>query len=231
MGEPRRGWWRRSVGGSDAPGPAFGSSGSGGGIEDGIEGGIEDGIAPFAAGLRDAAASRGWPVQEQDASLSAVLEQAPLRLTREYLAAPVTRGYAGSWELVAFDVVYRMPKGQLTAPLYAVTAVPVPIPLPALRVSPRRFLTRGGTGLLVLPTGDDAFEARWRVLVETDTPQVRGVVTEPLRAALLAGPDIDELWTAGGHLAASRADGHHDQLLTEHSALLTAAMAGLQRSL
>ena len=230
MDEPRRGWWRRSGGGSDGPGPAPGSSGIGAGTG-GIGDGTGDGTAPFAAGLRAAAASRGWPVQEQDASLAAVLEQAPLRLTREYLAAPVTRGYAGSWELVAFDVVYRMPKGQVTAPLYAVTAVPVPIPLPALRVSPRRFLTRGGTGLLVLATGDDAFEARWRVLAEADTPQVRGVVTEALRAALLAGPDIDELWTAGGHLAASRADGHHDRLVTEHSALLTAAMAGLQRSL
>lgn len=183
------------------------------------------------SGLRDAAERRGWAVHEEDASLGAVLLEAPLRLTPEHRAAPVARGQVQSWELVAFDVVYLMPKGYYSRTLYAVTAVPVPIPLPVLRLAPRRFLTHGAAGLLLLPTGDDVFDTRWQVLADQDTPEVRGIVGEQLRAGLLDGPDLDEMWTAAGHLAISRVDGHDDGLLDEHSGLLSAAMAGLQRAL
>lgn len=201
---PRRGWWRRlTEGPADLPG----------------------------GGLSDAAALRGWPVQDQDDTLAPVLAQSPMRLTPEHLAAPVTRGRAGTWDLLAFDVRYRMPRGELSAAQYAVTAVPVPLPLPALQVAPRRFLTHGGAGLLVLPTGDDAFDARWRVLVGEDTAEIRGLVGPQLRAVLLAGPDLDELWTAGGQLAASRAGSHHDAVLTQHGEQLTAALAGLRQAL
>lgn len=186
---------------------------------------------PTGGGLADAATLRGWPLQEQDESLAPVLAQSPMRLTPEHLAAPVLRGRAGTWDLLAFDVRYRMPRGDLSAAQYAVTAVPVPLPLPALRVAPARFLTHGGAGLLVLATGDESFDARWRVLVGEDTPELRGLVGPQLRAALLAGPDLDELWTAGGQLAASRAGGHHDAVLTQHVDQLTAALAGLQQAL
>jgi len=180
--------------------------------------------------LRAAAERRGWPVHDEDASLRVVLTEAPLRLSAEHRAAPVTRGRVQNWELVAFDVVYLMPNGHHSRPLYAVTAVPVPIPLPVVRVAPRRFLTHGGAGLLLLPSGDEAFDSRWRVLASQDTPEVRGLVGEQLRAALLDGPDLDELWTAAGHLAVSRVDGQHDGLIDEHSSVLSAAMAGLQRA-
>lgn len=206
----RRSWWHKLTAGSPPNSP-----------------GTE--LAP--SGLRVAAERRGWPVHDEDASLGAVLAAAPLRLTPEHRAVSVTRGRVQNWELVAFDVGYLMPSGYLSQPLYAVTAVPVPIPLPVVRVAPRRFLTHGAAGLLVLPSGDAAFDARWRVLASQDTPEVRGLVAEQLRAALLGGPDLDELWTAAGHLSVSRADGHHDGLLEEHSALLAAAMAGLQAAL
>jgi len=208
---PRRSWWRRMTEGSDP--------------EELAAAGLS------VSGLRAAAERRDWPVHDEDASLGAVLAEAPLRLTAEHRAAPVTRGWMQNWEIVAFDVVYLMPKGYLSQPLYAVTAVPVPIPLPVVRVAPRRFLTHGAAGLLVLPSGDDAFDARWQILASQDTPEMRGMAGEQLRAALLDGPDLDELWTAAGHLAISRVDGHHDGLLDEHSALLSAAMAGLQRAL
>ncbi len=207
----RRGWWQRMT---EGPGPQ------------------ELAAAGLAAsGLAAAAERRGWPVVDEDTSLGAVLAEAPLRLTAEHRAAPVSRGRVQNWELVAFDVVYLMPKGYHSRPLFAVTAVPVPIPLPVIRVAPRRFLSPGVAGLLVLPSGDDAFDARWQLLASQDTPEVRGLVGAQLRAALLDGPDLDELWTAAGHLAVSRVDGHHDGLLEEHSALLSAAMAGLQRAL
>lgn len=208
---PRRSWWRRMT---EGPGP-----------EELAAAGLS------VSGLRAAAGRRGWPVHDEDASLGAVLAEAPLRLSAEHRAAPVARGRVQNWELVAFDVVYLMPKGHHSRPLYAVTAVPVPIPLPVVRVAPRRFMTHGAGGLLVLPTGEEGFDARWQVLASQDTPEARGLAGEQLRAALLPGPDLDELWTAAGHLAVSRVDGHHDGLLDEHSALLSAAMAGLQRAL
>ncbi len=207
----RRSWWRRMT---EGPGP---------------EELAAAGLSP--SGLTDAAARRGWPVHDEDASLATVLAEAPLRLTTEHRAAPVARGNVQNWELLAFDVVYLMPNGEYTRPLYAVTAVPVPIPLPVVRATPRRFMTHGGSGLLLLPSGDEEFDARWRVLTSQDTPEIRGLVGELLRAVLLDGPDLDELWTAAGHLAVSRAEGHHDALLEQHSALLSAAMAGLQRAL
>jgi hypothetical protein len=192
--------------------------------------GLATGGLPVS-GLTSAAERRGWQVSAEDTSLGAVLADAPLRLTAEHRAAPVARGRVQNWEVVAFDVTYLMPRGNLSHPLYAVTAVPVPIPLPVLRVTPRRFLAHGTAGLLVLPSGDDAFDARWQVLASQDTPEVRGLVGQQLRAALLAGPDLDELWTAAGHLAVSRVDGHHGALLDDHVAALTAALAGLQRAI
>lgn len=206
----RRGWWRRLT---EGPDPAE------------LE---ARGIS--LSGLRAAAEQRGWPVADEDASLGPLLAEAPLRLTPEHRAGTVARGRVGSWDLLAFEVVYLMPRGDLTAPLFAMTAVPVPIPLPRMRVAPSRFLTHGAGGLLVLPTGDDTFDARWRVLVAEDTPEVRGLVDAPLRAALLDTPDLDEVWTAAGHLAISRVDGHHDGLIELHSGVLAAAMAGLQRA-
>ncbi|MBA2552550.1 MAG: hypothetical protein H0V10_02400 [Geodermatophilaceae bacterium] len=187
-------------------------------------------VGSVTSHLRAAAERRGWPVSDEDASLGAVLTEAPLRLTAEHRAAPVTRGRVQNWELVAFDVVYLMPNANHSRPLYAVTAVPVPIPLPVVRVAPRRFLTHGGAGLLLLTSGDEAFDSRWRVLASQDTPEVRALVGEQLRAVLLDGPDLDEMWTAAGHLAVSRVDGQHDGLIDEHSTLLSAAMAGLQRA-
>lgn len=207
----RRPWWQRVLGG---PGPGD--------------------LRPPAAvtgALAAGAERRGWALLEEDPALAGLLAGAPLRLTAEHRAAPVVRGRAGTWDVVACEVRYLMPRGDLSYPQYAVTALPVPLPLPVLRIAPRRFLSHGGAGLLVVPTGDEEFDGRWRVLAGQDTPEVRGLVGAELQAALLAGPDVDELWTADGHLAVSRAGGYHDALLDEHTALLKAAMNGLQRAL
>lgn len=206
----RRSWWQRLGAGPPSTDPAAG---------------------PQWSGLADAAERRGWPLQDQDPTLAPLLAGAPLRLTAEHRAAPVLRGRVGTWDLLACDVRYVMPRGELSPAQYAVTALPVPIPLPVLRISPRRFLSHGTAGLLLVPTGEADFDARWRVLAEQDTPEVRGLIGPDLQAALLDGPDVDELWTAAGHLAASRADGHHEVLLDLHASLLTAAMTGLQRAL
>lgn len=205
-----RGWWQRLVEGPDELAMAQGSHGW---------------------DLREAAAARGWAVRDTDPELAALLQGAPMRLSPEHLAAPVTHGHAGSWEVLALDVRYRMPKGGLAPAQYAVTAVAVPLPLPPLRIAPRRFLSHGTAGLLVLPTEDETFESRWRVLAGQDAPELRGISGPRLRAALVAGPDLDELWTAAGYLAVSRAGAHSNAVLTEHTRLLTEAMAGLQSAL
>ncbi|MBA3524535.1 MAG: hypothetical protein H0T85_08300, partial [Geodermatophilaceae bacterium] len=141
------------------------------------------------------------------------------------------QGRAGSWDVLALEVRYRMPKGQLAPAQYAVTAMAVPLPLPLLRIAPRRFLSHGTAGLLLLPTDDEVFESRWRVLASADAPELRGISGVRLRAALVAGPDLDELWTAAGYLAVSRAGPHHGTVLSEHIGLLGEAMAGLQTAL
>lgn len=206
----RRGWWQRLLGGTEPGDPT---------------------AALWCSGLAAAAERRGWPVQDEDRTLDGLLAGAPLRLTAEHRAAPVLRGRAGTWDLVACDVRYLMPRGDLSPAQYAVTAVPVLLPLPPIRIAPRRFLAHDSAGLLVVPTGEPDFDRRWRVLAAQDTPEVRALIGPDLQAVLLDGPDIDEVWTAAGYLAASRADGHHDALLDAQAVLLTAAMAGLQRSL
>lgn len=179
-----------------------------------------------------AAERRGWTVQETaEQALAALLSDSPLRLTSEHRAVPVARGRVGSWEVLACDVRYLMPRGDLSTALYAVTAIPIPLPLPAVRVSPRRFLTHGAGGLFVVPSGNPEFDARWRILAGQDTPEIRGLAGPALQAVLLDGPDLDELWTADGHLAASRADGHREPVLAQHTGALVAALDGLRQAL
>lgn len=205
---PRRGWWQRLVAGP-----------------------VDSATGLQCSGLAPAAERRGWPMLEVDLTLGPLLAEAPLWLTAEHRAAPVLRGRSGTWDVLACEVRYLMPRGELSMAQYAVTALPVPLPLPVLRISPRRFLNHATSGLLLVPTGAPDFDGRWRVLASQDSPEVRGVIGPDLQAALLAGPDIDEVWTAAGHLAASRADGHHDVLIDQHASLLSAAMTGLQRAL
>lgn len=210
--ERPRGWWRRWVEPLTAEQRALTENG-------------------YGWDLREAAGARGWTVRDTEPELAPLLRGAPLRLTAEHLAAPVVRGRSGSWDVTALEVRYRMPKGDLAPAQYAVTAMAVPLPLPALRIAPRRFLSHGTAGLLVLPTDDETFESRWRVLAAADAVELRGISGPRLRAALVAGPDLDELWTAGGYLAVSRAGAHHGTLLADHTRLLDEAMAGLQAAL
>lgn len=205
---PRRSWWQRLVAGPVDPATGLQWS-----------------------GLAAAAEHRGWSMLDEDPTLAPLLADAPLRLTAEHRAAPVLRGRSGTWDALACEVRYLMPRGELSLAQYAVTALPVPLPLPLLRISPRRFLNHATSGLLLVPTGAEAFDGRWRVLASQDSPELRGVIGPDLQATLLDSPDVDEVWTAAGHLAASRADGHHDALIDVHLNLLSAAMTGLQRAL
>lgn len=138
-------------------------------------------------------------------------------------------GLGGSWDVLAFETTYD--DGRWREVHSAVTAVPVLIPLPGLRLMPTRFPMRRAGGMLVIPSDDDEFNARWRLLATEDTPAIRALAGPTVRAALLSSPDLDEIWAAEGHLMASRLDLLSPPLLRWHVALLAAMLDELRQSL
>ena len=181
-------------------------------------------------GAQGWAVQHGWEISDgtapQDAVLAELVATAPVRATRDHRPAGVMRGRSGTLELVAFDVVFV--DKRYTVPEYAVTAAPVLLPLPGLRLSPVRFWRHRTGGLLHVPSGDDAFDARWALLAAEDGPAVRGLVADAtVRGLLLGSDDGDEFWSAAGHLAAVRPDGQRPELIEHHARLLTAMVAAL----
>jgi hypothetical protein len=183
---------------------------------------------PF--GARAWALQHGWTVSDGsgpgDAALQELLASAPVRPGKEARAAGVLRGRAGTLDLVAFDIAY--PLGRHLVPRYAVTAAPLLVPVPALRLTPARFWKHRTGGLVPVVSGDDTFDSRWMLLAAEDGPQVRRLAQDPTVHGLLLGTDDgDEFWTAAGHVAAVRPDGHRPQLLEHHARLLTAIVGAL----
>ncbi len=140
------------------------------------------------------------------------------------------RGRYGTLDLVAFDVLYA--SGRYAVPEYAVTAAPVLGTLPPLRLSPARFWKHRTGGLVQVPSGDPAFDARWVLLAAEDGPAARALVGDAtVRGLLLGTDDGDEFWTVAGHLAAIRPDGHRPELIEHHARLLTAIVGALAPAL
>ena len=188
----------------------------------------------------DAVGAQGWAVQQgwaisdgtapEDAVLTELVRTAPVRATKDHRPAGVMRGRYGTLELVAFDVLYA--SGRYAVPEYAVTAAPVLGALPPLRLSPARFWKHRTGGLVQVPSGDPAFDARWVLLAGEDGPAARALVGDAtVRGLLLGTDDGDEFWTAAGHLAAIRPDGHRPQLIEHHARLLTAIVGALAPAL
>jgi hypothetical protein len=88
---------------------------------------------------------------------------------------------------------------------------------------------RHGTGGLVqVPSPDPEFDRRWLLLAAEDGPQVRRLAADALvRQVLLGSDDGDELWSAGGFVAAVRPDGNRPQLIEHHARILAAVVAAL----
>ncbi|NYJ05423.1 hypothetical protein [Petropleomorpha daqingensis] len=191
----------------------------------------EEPLVVGESSAQDWAIRHGWTLSDgtgpQDAVLQELIDTAPARrIGKEHRATGVVRGRAGSIELVAFDVTYV--SGRVRQVEYAVTAAPVLIPLPRMRLSPARLWKHRTGGLLQLPSGDAEFDTRWVLLTEQDTPELRRLVADPaVRGLLLAGDDRDEFWTAGGHLAAIRALPHRGSLIEHHARLLGACLGAL----
>ncbi|MGR6966700.1 hypothetical protein ACU610_19750 [Geodermatophilus sp. URMC 61] len=188
----------------------------------------------------DAVGAQGWAVQQgwaisdgtapEDAVLAELVRTAPVRATKDHRPAGVMRGRYGTLDLVAFDVLYA--SGRYAVPEYAVTAAPVLGALPPLRLSPARFWKHRTGGLVQVPSGDPGFDTRWVLLTAEDGPAARALVGDAtVRGLLLGTDDGDEFWTAAGHLAAIRPDGHRPQLIEHHARLLTALVAALAPAL
>jgi hypothetical protein len=181
-------------------------------------------------GAQGWALQHGWTISDgqgpQDAVLRDLVASAPVRPGKEARPASVLRGRAGPLEMVAFDIVY--PLGRSVVPRYAVTAAPLLGVVPGLRLSPARFWRHRTSGLVPVPSGSEAFDARWLLLAAEDGPQVRRLVQDPAVQGLLLGTDDgDEFWTGAGHLAAIRPDGHRPLLIEHHVRLLTALVGAL----
>jgi hypothetical protein len=193
---------------------------------------VSDGVWGWPT-AQEWARGQGWTVadgpQPQETALRELIAAAPVRrLGKDALPAGVARGRAGSVELVAFDVVYD--SGRRIDVVYAITAAPVLLPLPRMRLSPARFWKHGVGGLLQLPSGNDEFDSRWVLLTEQDTPELRRVVEDPVLQGLLLGSDDgDEFYTAAGHLAAIRPGKHLAPLVEHHARLLGAVLGALSR--
>ncbi|MDP9429359.1 MAG: hypothetical protein M3Q47_11035 [Actinomycetota bacterium] len=188
----------------------------------------------------DAVGAQGWAVQQgwtisdgtapEDAVLAELVRTAPVRATRDHRPAGVMRGRYGTLDLVAFDVLYA--SGRYAVPEYAVTAAPVLGALPPLRLSPARFWKHRTGGLVQVPSGDPAFDTRWVLLAAEDGPAARALVGDAgVRGLLLGTDDGDEFWTAVGHVAAIRPDGHRPELIEHHARLLTAIVSALAPAL
>jgi hypothetical protein len=181
-------------------------------------------------GVQGWALQNGWTVSDgsapQDAVLRELVTSAPVRATKDHHPASVLRGRAGNLELVAFDVVYA--SGRYLVPEYAVTAAPVLGAVPGFRLSPARFWKHRTGGLLPIASGNELFDSRWLLLAAEDGPQVHRLIGDATVQGLLLGSDDgDEFWSAAGHVAAIRPDGHRPQLLEHHARLLTAIVAAL----
>jgi hypothetical protein len=182
-------------------------------------------------GAQGWALQHGWTVSDggapADAPLAELLAAAPLkRLSKDHRPASVLRGRYGNLEMVAFDVVYA--SGRYVVPQYAVTAVPMLGAVPQFRLSPARFWKHGVGGMLQFPSGNEAFDLRWSLLAREDSPQLQRLAQDPTVQGLLLGTDDgDEFWSAAGHVAAVRPDGHRPQLLEHHARLLTALVGAL----
>lgn len=184
---------------------------------------------PEAPGLTEWAQSSHWTVSDgdaaEDAGLVDLIASAPMRLDAYHHARDVVRGQVGNWRMTAFDVVYE--RGRDLVKRYAVTAAPTLVPLPALRLVPARFWSHKIGGMLALPSDDPAFDSRWRLLIAEDSPTVRPLLSEPVRALLLASEDRDEIWYGAGHLAIVRTDNHYPELLTWHTQVLSTLMTAV----
>ncbi|MGY1743423.1 MULTISPECIES: hypothetical protein [unclassified Blastococcus] len=184
----------------------------------------------------DRGGGAGWhppdwrPVDRSDLEWSVAAElvrTAPARrIGDDHHPRDVRAGRIDDGGALAFEIAVSASTGWIVE--WAVTALSWPSGAPRIRWTPARLWAHDHDGLVDLPSGDTRFDARWRVLGAADDPRARRLATAPaVQRALLATDDGDEIWTAAGHVAALRPDGHRAALLSHHVRLLAVLRAAL----
>lgn len=198
--------------------------------------------------LADAAEQFGWTVTDSDAEADGLLESIPVRM-HGYRAGNVVSGHfdpftdrsssglpPGEWRFLAFDAVEDSRLGRTVR--QCVTAVPAMVPVLPLRILPSRFPVGTSQGMVVYPTEDQVFDARFRILApplsesqgEEQLARLNALVDEDVRSALCSGVDSDELWTHGTGVLVTTAGPHDEDVLARHLTILGAALRALRRS-
>ena len=149
------------------------------------------------------------------------------RIGSDHHPRDVLAGSVDGVGMLAFDIAVSASTGWITE--WAVTAAALPDGAPAVRLTPARLWLHDPDGLARAGSGDEAFDARWRVLGRDS--RARRVAGDPaVRRALLATDDGDDIWIAAGHVAALRPDGHRPALLEHHVRLLAVIRRALVRT-
>jgi hypothetical protein len=84
------------------------------------------------------------------------------RIDSDHHARHVIAGSIDGLGMLAFDIAVPASSGRI--PEWAVTAAAVPDSVPTVRLTPARLWLHDPDGLAQLHSGDEAFDARWRVL-------------------------------------------------------------------
>lgn len=199
---------------------------------------------PRLGELADASAEFGWQLTDQDEEADRLLDSAPFRHAG-FRAGHVVRGRfdpfadrrgqglpVGEWAFIALDAVEDSRVGRTVG--HCVTATPTMLELPRLRVLPSRFSTAGSREMAVYPTVDPIFDARFKLLApngEHELAVLTDLMNEDVRSELCAGPDLDEVWSAGDHLLIGSAGPHNEDVLARHLGVLTQMLRALRASL
>lgn len=198
--------------------------------------------------LADAAEQFGWTVTDSDPEADELLASIPVRM-HGYRAGNVVSGRfdpftdrsssglpPGEWKFVAFDAVEDSRLGRTVR--QCVSAVPAMVPVLPVRILPSRFPVGRSQGMVVYPTEDQVFDARFRILAppladaqgEDQLAALNALVDEDVRSALCSGVDSDELWTHGNGVLVTTAGPHDEDVLARHLTILGAALRALRRS-
>lgn len=195
-----------------------------------------------AGRLVEAVGEFGWQISDADEEADRMLASVPVPI-HGYRAGNVVRGRfdpfvnraaeglpSGEWNFVAFDAVEDSRIGRTVR--QCITAVPTMLSLPPLRIVPARFRLGQTRGMVLYPTIDPVFDARWKLLAHQGDEQLEALsslVDDDVRTQLCAGNDLDEVWSQSDHLLVTTGGPHDENVLARHLNILGAMLRALRK--
>lgn len=194
-----------------------------------------------AGRLVEAVSEYGWQISDADEEADQMLATLPVPI-HGYRAGNVVRGRfdpfvnraadglpAGEWNFVAFDALEDSRIGRTVR--QCVTAVPTMLSLPPLRIVPARFRLGSTRGMVLYPTIDPVFDARWKLLAHQGDEQLQALsslVDDDVRTQLCAGHDLDEMWSHNDYLLVTTGGPHDENVLARHLGILGSMLRALR---